>query len=175
MNSIDKRDLSETEICDRYISPALAKADWKIGQIRREFSFTDGQMIVRGRLSTRGERKRADYLLYHQTNQPIAVIEAKDNNHSLGAGMQQALDYARILDVPFVFSSNAGGTVAALSAVEVAGRGFISVVEFDLLLRSGWERASLLSAVGGESDDRGDREGPEAVLTGDGDGSREDL
>jgi type I restriction enzyme, R subunit len=106
---MDKRDLSEAEICDRYISPALAKAGWKIGQIRREFGFTDGQMIVRGRLSTRGERKRADYLLYHQANQPIAVIEAKDNNHSLGTGMQQALDYARILDVPFVFSSNGDG------------------------------------------------------------------
>jgi type I restriction enzyme, R subunit len=102
---INKRELSETDICDRYITPAIEQAGWKRNQIRREFSFTDGQMIVRGRLSTRGERKRADYLLYHQTNQPIAVIEAKDNNHRLGDGMQQALDYARILDVPFVFSS----------------------------------------------------------------------
>lgn len=103
-----KKELSEADICDRYITPALMDAGWKKSQIRREYGFTDGQMRVRGQLTGRGDRKRADYVLFHHTNQPIAVIEAKDNKHSVGAGMQQALGYANpeALDVPFVFSSN---------------------------------------------------------------------
>lgn len=104
-----KKSLSESDICDRYITPAVDAAGWKKSQIRREYSFTDGQMIVRGQLTTRGKRKRADYLLFYPQNQPIAVIEAKDNKHSLGAGMQQALGYAETLQVPFVFSSNGDG------------------------------------------------------------------
>jgi type I restriction enzyme R subunit len=75
-------------------------------QIRREFSFTAGRITVRGQLAMRGQRKRADYLLFYQPNLPIAVVEAKDNNHPIGGGMQQALAYAEALDVPFVFSSN---------------------------------------------------------------------
>jgi len=103
---MSKKDLSEAEICDRYITPALYEAGWKKSQIRREYGFTDGQMIVRGQMAGRGARKRADYLLYYPANQPIAVIEAKDNNHSVRAGIQQALAYAEALQVPFVFSSN---------------------------------------------------------------------
>jgi type I restriction enzyme R subunit len=100
-----KKDLSETDICDRYITPAINDAGWKRSQIRREY-YTDGQMLVRGQLAARGGRKRADYVLFHHTNQVIAVIEAKANNHSVGAGMQQALGYAADLGTPFVFSSN---------------------------------------------------------------------
>ncbi|MDX1523002.1 MAG: type I restriction enzyme HsdR N-terminal domain-containing protein [Anaerolineae bacterium] len=74
--------------------------------MREEVYFTTGKMIVRGQMAVRGKRKRADYLLYHQANRPLAVVEAKDNTHPLGAGMQQALDYAKILDIPFVYSSN---------------------------------------------------------------------
>jgi type I restriction enzyme R subunit len=103
---MNKKDLSEPDICDRYITPALYEAGWKKSQIRREYGFTDGQMIVRGQMAARGARKRADYLLYYPANQPIAVIEAKDNKHSVGAGIQQALAYAEALQVPFVFSSN---------------------------------------------------------------------
>jgi len=103
---MNKKDLSETDICDRYITPSLTDAGWKKSQIRREYYFTDGQMIVRGQMTGRGKRKFADYLLFYQSNQPIAIIEAKDNNHSVRAGMQQALAYAEALDVPFVFSSN---------------------------------------------------------------------
>ncbi|MBD2314120.1 DEAD/DEAH box helicase family protein [Desertifilum sp. FACHB-1129] len=103
---MSKKDLSEADICDRYITPALDAAGWKKNQIRREYSFTDGQMIVRGQMAGRGARKRADYLLYYSLNQPIAVIEAKDNHHSVRAGIQQALAYAEVLQVPFVFSSN---------------------------------------------------------------------
>ena len=106
-----KRDLSETDICDRFITPALLQAGWLKERILREHSFTDGRIIVRGRLVSRGKRKRADYLLVHE-GVPLAVIEAKDNSHALGDGMQQALAYADALGVPhlpFVFSSNGDG------------------------------------------------------------------
>lgn len=103
---MSKKAFSEADICDQYITPALHQAGWKRSQIRRELSFTDGQMIVRGPMTTRGARKRADYVLFHHTNQPIAVIEAKDNHHSVNAGIQQALGYADTLGTPFVFSSN---------------------------------------------------------------------
>jgi type I restriction enzyme R subunit len=107
---MDKKQLSESDICAKYISPAIAQAGWdELTQIRREVTFTAGRVIVRGRLHSRGEKRRADYVLYHQKNQPIAVIEAKDNQHGIGAGMQQALAYASALDVPFVFSSNGDG------------------------------------------------------------------
>ncbi len=82
----------------------------KPAQIRREVSFTKGRIIVRGKLVTRGKAKRADYVLYYQ-HIPIALIEAKDNHHAVGDGMQQALDYATTLDIPFVFSSNGDGFV----------------------------------------------------------------
>lgn len=104
---MDKKSLSERDICSKYITPAVIDAGWDLHtQIREEVSFTKGRIIVRGKLHTRGEQKRADYILYHKKNIPIAVIEAKDNKHSVGDGMQQALNYAEILGVPFVFSSN---------------------------------------------------------------------
>jgi len=80
-------------------------------QIREEVAFTKGRIIVRGKLVTRGKAKRADYILYYKPNIPIAIIEAKDNIHSIGDGMQQALDYAVTLNIPFVFSSNGDGFV----------------------------------------------------------------
>ncbi len=83
MNS--KRALSETDICDRFITPALHQAGWLRERILREHSFTDGRIIVRGRLVSRGRRRRADYLLNHE-GVPLAVIEAKDNTHSMGDG-----------------------------------------------------------------------------------------
>ena len=105
-----KKSLSERDICTKYISPAILNSGWDLHtQIREEVTFTAGRIIVRGKLYSRGKSKRADYLLYHKPNQPIAVVEAKDNSHALGDGMQQALDYAEILDVPFAFSSNGDG------------------------------------------------------------------
>ncbi|WP_088178113.1 EcoAI/FtnUII family type I restriction enzme subunit R [Methylophilus sp. OH31] len=99
--------LSERDICTKFITPAIQSAGWDIQtQVREEVSFTNGRIIVRGKLHTRGERKRADYILYYKSNIPIAIIEAKDNSYSVGAGMQQALNYAEILEIPFVFSSN---------------------------------------------------------------------
>ena len=79
-------------------------------QIREEVSFTKGRIIVRGKLVSRGKGKRADYILYYKPNIPIALIEAKDNTHAIGDGMQQGLDYAETLNIPFVFSSEVGGT-----------------------------------------------------------------
>ncbi|WP_432823424.1 EcoAI/FtnUII family type I restriction enzme subunit R [Trichloromonas sp.] len=107
---MSKQSLSERDICTKFITPAIQNAGWDIHtQVREEVSFTAGRIIVRGKLHTRGKAKRADYVLYHKPNIPIAVIEAKDNTHSVGHGMQQALDYAEALDVPFVFSSNGDG------------------------------------------------------------------
>ena len=104
---MDKKRLNEAEICDAFITPALIGAGWdQRTQIRREYTFTDGRVIVRGKLGSRGKKKRADYLLFYQPNLPLAVVEAKDNSHPVGGGMQQALGYAEVLDVPFVFSSN---------------------------------------------------------------------
>jgi len=104
---VDKKSLSERDICTKYITPAITAAGWDLhSQIREEVSFTKGRIIVRGKLHTRGEQKRADYILYYKSNIPLAVIEAKTNSHSVGAGMQQALNYAETLGVPFVFSSN---------------------------------------------------------------------
>ncbi len=106
----DKKKLSERDICSKFITPAVTNAGWDLhSQIREEVSFTKGRIIVRGKLHSRGEQKRADYILYYKSNIPIAVIEAKDNSHSVGAGMQQALNYAETLEVPFVFSSNGDG------------------------------------------------------------------
>jgi len=107
---IDKKQLSERDICTKFITPAIAKAGWDINaQVREEVSFTDGKIYVRGSLTMRGKRKRADYILYYRPNIPVAIIEAKDNKHGISDGMQQALEYARILDIPCVFSSNGDG------------------------------------------------------------------
>jgi type I restriction enzyme R subunit len=109
---MSKSDLSERDICTKYITPAVKRAGWdEMTQMREEVSFTKGRIIVRGRLVTRGKAKRADYILYYRPNIPIAIIEAKDNNCSIGDGMQQALEYAVTLDIPFVFSSNGDGFV----------------------------------------------------------------
>lgn len=107
-----KSGLSERDICTKFITPALRNAGWdEMLQLREEVSFTKGRIIVRGKLVTRGKAKRADYILYHKPNIPIALIEAKDGSHSVGDGIQQALEYAETLDIPFVFSSNGDGFV----------------------------------------------------------------
>ncbi|MBQ4645838.1 MAG: DEAD/DEAH box helicase family protein [Candidatus Gastranaerophilales bacterium] len=104
---MDKKSLSERDICTKFITPAIVEAGWdRNTQIREEVSFTAGKVIVRGKLVSRGKQKRADYILYYKNNIPIAIIEAKDNKHSVGAGIQQGIDYAETLDIPFVFSSN---------------------------------------------------------------------
>jgi len=109
---MDKKQLSERDICTKFILPAVKKAGWdEMTQIREEVSFTKGRIIVRGRLVSRGKGKRADFILYYKPNIPLALIEAKDNSRSVGDGMQQALEYATTLRIPFVFSSNGDGFV----------------------------------------------------------------
>ncbi len=104
---MDMKQLSERDICTKYITPALVRSGWDIlTQIREEFSLTDGRILVRGKLHARAKNKRADYVLFYKPNLPIAIIEAKDNKHSVSDGMQQGLGYGELLQVPFVFSSN---------------------------------------------------------------------
>jgi type I restriction enzyme, R subunit len=109
---MDKSALTERDICTKFILPAVKRAGWdEMVQVREEVYFTKGRIIARGKLVTRGKAKKADFLLYYKPNIPIALIEAKDNNHSVGDGMQQGLDYGATLDIPFVFSSNGDGFV----------------------------------------------------------------
>ncbi|MBU3738363.1 MAG: DEAD/DEAH box helicase, partial [Rhodoferax sp.] len=111
---MNKKGLSESDICDKYIRPAMEQAGWHaLNQIFREFPLRAGRVVVRGNKSHRDIDTvlRADYALFHKPNIPLAVVEAKDNTHAVGAGMQQALRYAELLDVPFVFSSNGDGFV----------------------------------------------------------------
>jgi type I restriction enzyme R subunit len=107
---MNKKDLTEADIRTKFITPALVGPNgnkWNVmNQLREEIYFTRGRVIVRGKTVKRGEAKKADYILYIKPGMPIAVIEAKDNTHKVGSGMQQALEYAEILDVPFAYSSN---------------------------------------------------------------------
>jgi len=108
----NKKTLSEEDIKMKFITPAIISAGWDLGrQIRAEYAFTDGRVIVRGEATARGKRKRADYILLYKPNLPLAIVEAKDNTHSVGAGMQQGINYAEILDIPFVYSSNGDGFI----------------------------------------------------------------
>jgi type I restriction enzyme R subunit len=144
--------LSERDVCSKFITPALILAGWDLqGQIREEVSFTKGRIIVRGKLHSRGKGKRADYVLYYKPNQPIALIEAKDQTHSLGAGMQQGLDYAETLDIPFVFSSNGDGFLfhdrtgnAAVTEIELKLAEFPSPAEL-------WQRYCAWKGLAGEA------------------------
>lgn len=107
---MNKKNLSESDIKAKFITPAILSSGWdEITQIGREIFFTDGRIYVKGKLTTRGKRKFADYILYYKPNVPIAIIEAKDNKHNVGSGIQQALGYANTLDIPCVFSSNGDG------------------------------------------------------------------
>jgi type I restriction enzyme R subunit len=109
LEKADKLKLSESDICDLFITPAIKKAGWDpFKQIRREVTLAPGPIVVRGNLASRNRKKKkfADYVLYWQPGMPIAIVEAKANSHAVSAGMQQALGYATILDLPTAFSSN---------------------------------------------------------------------
>ena len=103
---VSKHEMTEEDIKLRFITPSIEGKWDKHSQIRMEYCFTDGRVIVRGNTVARGKKKKADYILYYKRNLPLAIIEAKDNKHSVGAGMQQGIEYADILDIPFVYSSN---------------------------------------------------------------------
>ncbi|GGC91221.1 EcoAI/FtnUII family type I restriction enzme subunit R [Vreelandella lutescens] len=113
---MNKHQLSERDICTKFITPAILQAGWQQHQFREEVNLTDGRVMVRGKLAARvknpnakGGPKRADYVLYASPGVPIAVIEAKQSKFSVGHGMQQALTYAEMLDAPFALSSNGAG------------------------------------------------------------------
>ena len=108
----NKNSLSERDIITKYILPAIEKSGWnKQTQIREEVTFTAGRIFVKGRQTKRGEKKRADIIIYYKPNIPVAVVEAKDNTHTIGVGMQQALEYAGTLDIPVAISSNGAGFI----------------------------------------------------------------
>lgn len=107
-----KKSLSERDVCTQFITPAILQSGWhKERQMREEVSFTDGRILIQGKVVKRGKQKRADYILYHQPNVPMAIVEAKDNKHGMHDGLQQAINYGEILDVPFVYTSNGDGFV----------------------------------------------------------------
>ena len=111
---MDKKKLSEADICAKFITPALTAAGWNDAeQIYREYTLRPGRVVVRGQKASRDKKSvlRADYVLFYKTSIPLAVIEAKDNSHAVGAGMAQAINYAELLEVPFSFSSNGDGFV----------------------------------------------------------------
>ena len=111
---MDKTNLSESDICDKFIRPAMEQAGWNgFDQIFREYPLRAGRVVVRGSKAYRDKSSvlRADYALFYKANIPLAVVEAKDNQHAVGAGMGQAMNYAQLLDVPFSFSSNGDGFV----------------------------------------------------------------
>lgn len=104
------QELSEEDTKYRYITPAIEKSGWAKNDIRMEYFFTAGKIIVHGKKVTRRERKRADYLLL-KSNIPLAIVEAKKYSETLDAGLQQAMEYAQILKVPFAYSSNGKGFI----------------------------------------------------------------
>jgi type I restriction enzyme R subunit len=109
MDKKEKQQLSEIDICDLFITPAIKDAGWdQMTQIRREVTLTPGPVIVRGNMSSRNKNKKkfADYVLQWEAGVPVAIVEAKENNKTVSHGMQQALGYADILQVPSAISSN---------------------------------------------------------------------
>ncbi len=123
MDNINKKELSETDICDLFITPAIKNSGWDpIKQIRREVTLTPGPVVVRGEMSSRNKKKKkfADYVLHKEPGVPVAVVEAKDNNCTISQGLQQALGYAEILQVPSAFSSN-GDAFASHNKVPAKG------------------------------------------------------
>jgi type I restriction enzyme R subunit len=123
---MNKKALSESDICDKFIRPAMEKAGWDgMVQVYREFPLRAGRVVVRGRRAKRDASTvlRADYALFFKPNIPLAVVEAKDNNHAMGAGMAQAINYAQLLDVPFSFASNGDGFVFRDATLADGGTG----------------------------------------------------
>ncbi|HAM8036396.1 TPA: DEAD/DEAH box helicase family protein [Escherichia coli] len=112
MAELDLSNLTEADIITKCVMPAILNAGWdNTTQIRQEVKLRDGKVIVRGKVAARRTVKSADIVLYHKPGIPLAVIEAKANKHEIGKGMQQGIEYARLLDVPFVFATNGDGFI----------------------------------------------------------------
>ena len=131
---MDKKTLSEADICEKFITPAIQQAGWNtVEQIYREYTLRPGRVVVRGNHAARDKKSvlRADYVLFYKTNIPLVVVEAKDNSYAVGAGMAQAINYAALLNIPFAISSNGDGFIfrdATLLMVDfikqIRGQGF---------------------------------------------------
>ena len=102
---LDKKQMTEEDIKLQYITPAI-QSKWGLDRITMETRITDGQINLKGNFVVRSQPKKADYVLYLSPDKPIAIVEAKDNTHSVSYGLQQAITYARMMDVPFAYSSN---------------------------------------------------------------------
>ncbi|EHU5005201.1 DEAD/DEAH box helicase family protein [Vibrio vulnificus] len=112
VEKFSKSQLSEADIISKFILPAIKENGWDdMNQIRQEVKLRDGKVVVRGQIAARKKVQSADIVLYHKPSMPLAVVEAKANKHEIGKGMQQGLDYASLLDVPFVFASNGDGFI----------------------------------------------------------------
>ncbi|EIV7687559.1 DEAD/DEAH box helicase family protein [Salmonella enterica] len=112
MADLNLSTLTEADIITKRVMPAILDAGWNdTTQIRQEVKLRDGKVIVRGKVAARRTVKSADIVLYHKRGMPLAVIEAKANKHEIGKGMQQGIEYARLLDVPFVFATNGDGFI----------------------------------------------------------------
>lgn len=122
-SSHEKFLLNEAEIRSNYITPAIKNAGWKaITQFREEYPITQGRIVASSNEVKRNKPLHADYVLFYRPNIPLAVVEAKDNNHNVADGIQQALNYAKLLDVPFAFSSNGDGFVFHNKLVTCCGK-----------------------------------------------------
>ena len=153
---MNKKDLSERDICTKFITPAIQAAGWESHLYREEVKLTKGRVIVHGQLATRvqnplaqGGPKRADYVFYGLPNIPLAVLEAKRSIFEVGQGMPQALDYAEMLDAPFAISSNGDGFQRStpLSADEVASRRMAASMIECAVASATSKRASMSSAT----------------------------
>lgn len=109
---MQKAALSEADIISKFVLPSIESAGWnRMPQIRQEVKLRDGKVIVRGQMAARKKVKSANIVLYHKPSMPLAVVEAKANKHEMGKGMQQGMDYAQLLDVPFIFATNGDGFI----------------------------------------------------------------
>lgn len=157
MDKTDKKKLSETDICDLFITPAIKNAGWDaVSQIRREVTLTPGPVIVRGNMSSRNKKKKkfADYVLNQEPGVPIAVVEAKDNNFSVSHGMQQALGYAEILEMPSAFSSN-GDAFASHNKFPATGEDIETQFPLEAFPppQTLWQRYKLYRGIADKSED----------------------
>lgn len=157
MDKIKKKELSEIEICDLFITPAIKNAGWDpVNQIRREVTLTPGPVIVRGNMSSRNKKKKkfADYVLCQEPGVPIAVVEAKDNNHTVSHGIQQALGYAEILEVPSAFSSN-GDAFASHNKCPAGGEDIETQFALELFPspQKIWQRYKLFRGIKDQAED----------------------
>ena len=146
---MNKSALSESDVCDKFIRPAMERAGWHgLGQIYREYPLRAGRVVVRGRTARRDATTvlRADYALFYKTNIPTAVVEAKDNNPAMGADMAQAVRYGELLDLVSDWLDR-HDTIANADLVRIAGIDTLKASKQQVA----WRDQGLLMAVSGRA------------------------